>query len=122
MKREYMKARLRGRSFMLPLENVVSVVISAPVAPVPFAPAGVRGIMFYDGRAAALLDTFHETGKAGECGEGARIPELQLVYQSDRRMVAYTADFVEGIVSVTDEEAEAIREQNGEGEPGILRL
>lgn len=117
MSTKYLTAELRGKSFALPLNNVISVVTDAAVAAVPFAPPGVCGIIFYGGRALPLFDTFSEILQAG-----CRAEKLCIIYVKDDRWAAYTADSANGVITLTDGEAEELKKNGGTSETDLLFL
>ena len=107
MGRTYLKARLCEKEFVLPLTNTQSILSHAAVAKVPFAPAGVCGILFDNGNALSVLKMI---------GDIEQIPSLQIIYREGSRTVAYTADSVDGFAEISEEELASILAQNGESE------
>lgn len=111
MPEKYLKAVLRGEAFALAAQGVVCVLSGAAVAVVPCAPQGVSGLLFYNGTVVPVMDSL---------GEDAATGPLQIIYQKGGRLVAYTADWADGFVSLTDETIAQCAPQSPL--PGVMRL
>ena len=97
------KATLRGKSFAIPAASLMAVLDGVSPAPVPFAPQGILGLIRYEDEMTAVYDTF---------GQQQPPARLLLIVNEAQRMIACTADTVEGEISLSEDDVVDLKNED----------
>lgn len=110
--------RLADEEFAIPIDQVREIIRSAPMTPVPGAPAAVKGVLNVRGEIAAVVDLRVRFGLPAKDGPDNKHLIITAV---DKGLYALMVDEVAEVLRVAPEEIKAAPEAAARLEPGCVR-